>query len=185
MLASYVVQNSSHQVLEERWISSTPFMLMNQMNHQDSGSANLQKLNSNPWPLLLTLSLWFQLSWGDLIIMPLIMMMLNITLHTFQLNFTINKFQIHTALQLNQFMMMKCIISWNSSIQNMMKIFWMLTSIFFKLDCWLPLLQNSIYSILFCFINMEEKMFQSQIACHTFLFLSQPRPLWNWLMETR
>ena len=27
-------------------------------------------------------------------------------------------------------------------------------------------------------------MLQSQIECHTFLCLSQPRPLWNWLMET-
>ena len=28
-------------------------------------------------------------------------------------------------------------------------------------------------------------MLQSQIACHTFICLSQPRPLWNCLMETR
>ena len=25
----------------------------------------------------------------------------------------------------------------------------------------------------------------SQIACYTFICLHQPRPLWNWLMETR
>ena len=28
-------------------------------------------------------------------------------------------------------------------------------------------------------------MLQSQIACHTFLCLSPPRPLWNWIMETQ
>ena len=28
-------------------------------------------------------------------------------------------------------------------------------------------------------------MLQSQIACHTFLCLSPPRPLWNWLIKTR
>ena len=28
-------------------------------------------------------------------------------------------------------------------------------------------------------------MLQSQILCHDFICLSQPRPLWNWLMETR
>ena len=28
-------------------------------------------------------------------------------------------------------------------------------------------------------------MLQSQISCHTFLCLSQLKPLWNWLMETR
>ena len=27
-------------------------------------------------------------------------------------------------------------------------------------------------------------MFQSQISCHTFPHLSQPRPLWNWIMKT-
>ena len=28
-------------------------------------------------------------------------------------------------------------------------------------------------------------MLQSQISCHNFLCLSQPRPFWNWLMEKR
>ena len=49
----------------------------------------------------------------------------------------------------------------------------MLTSIWFKLDWWSPL------------IKTEEWMFQLQIACHTFLCFSPPRPLWNWIMETR
>ena len=39
--------------------------------------------------------------------------------------------------------------------------------------------------LLCCFIKTEEQMLQSQIACHTFLCMSQPKPLWNWLMETR
>ena len=28
-------------------------------------------------------------------------------------------------------------------------------------------------------------MWQSQISCQTFICLFQPRPLWNWIMETR
>ena len=66
-----------------------------------------------------------------------------------------------------------------------MKIFWMLTSRFFKLYWWSPLLKIFIQYLLCCFINMEVRMLQSKIACHTFLCLYQPRPLWNWLMETR
>ena len=54
---------------------------------------------------------------------------------------------------------MKWIISWNSSIKNMMKIFWMLTSICFNIDWWSPLLQNFIQSLLRVFINMEEKCY--------------------------
>ena len=72
----------------------------------------------------------------ELITMPLIIVMLRFTLQIFQLNLTLNQFQIQTPLRLNQLMMMKCIISWNSFIQNMMKIFWMLTSRCFKLDWW-------------------------------------------------
>ena len=66
-----------------------------------------------------------------------------------------------------------------------MKIFWMLTSVLFKLEWLLPLLKNFIYSLLCCFINIEERMLQSQIACHTFLCLSWLRSLLNWLTETR
>ena len=82
-------------------------------------------------------------------------------------------------------MMIKWIISWNFSIQSMTKIFWMLTSIFSNLDWWSLLLKTFIHSLLCCFINMEEQILKSKIACHNFLCLSQPRPLWNWLMETR
>ena len=39
--ASSVVQNSSHQFLGERLISSMHFMIMNQMNHQESVTNNL------------------------------------------------------------------------------------------------------------------------------------------------
>ena len=158
-------------------------MVMNQMKHQDNGSANLRHLTSNPGPLLPTPALCFQLSWGDLIIMPLIMVMLKFPIHSFQLILNLNQFQIQTPLRLNQLLIMRWIISWNSFIQNMMNIFWMLTSRCFKLDWWFPLLQNCIQYLLCFFVNMEEKMLQSQIACHTFLYLFQPRPLWNWLME--
>ena len=61
----------------------------------------------------------------------------------------------------------------------------MLTSRWFKLDWWSPPLQNLIHYLLCCFIKTEEWMFQLQIACHTFLCFSPPRPLWNWIMETR
>ena len=83
----------------------------------------------------------------------------------------------------NKFMMIKWIISWNSSTQNMLMIFWMLTFRCFRIYWWSPLLKIFMQSLLCCFINMEERMFQSQISCHTFLCLYQPKPLWNWLME--
>ena len=136
MPASSVVQNSSHQVLEEIRISSTPFMAMKQMNHQESGASKLQKLTSNPVPLLPTPALRFQLSWGELTIIPFIMVMLKFTLQIFKMNLTPNQFQIQTPLQLNQSIIMKCIISCNYYINNRMKILWMLNSICFKLDWW-------------------------------------------------
>ena len=172
MHASSVVQNSSNQVLEERWINSTPFMVINQINHQESGASNLQRLTSNLWPLLPTPALWFQLSWGDLVIMLLIMVMFKFTLHIFQLNLNPNQFQIQTPLQLNQLMIIKWIIFWNYSIQNMMSIIWMLTSRCFKLHWCLTLLQDFIQSLLWSFINTEEQILQSQIVCHTFVFFS-------------
>ena len=113
------------------------------------------------------------------------MVMLRFTLQSFQLNLNLNLFQIQTPLQLNQLMIMKWTIYWNYFIKNTMKIFWVLTSICFRLDCWSPLLQNCIQSILCCFINMEEQMLHSQVSYHTFLCFSQTRPLQKWLMETR
>ena len=112
------------------------------------------------------------------------MEMLKFTLQSFRFSLTLNQFHIQTPLQLNQLMIMIWIISWNYSIHNTMEIFWMFTSRCFKLDWWSPLLQKFIQYLLCCFIKTEERMFQSQIACHTFLCLYQPRSLWNWLTET-
>ena len=177
MPVSSVVQNSSYQVLKERLISSIQLMVMNQVNHQDSRIANLQNLTSNPGPLLPTQAMWLQISWGDLIVMTLILVMLNLPLHSYQLNLILNQFQIQTPLRLNQLMIIKFIIFLNSSIQKMMKILWMLISRSFKLYWWSPLLQKFIYSLMCSSINMEEQMLQSQISCRTFLCLYQPRPL--------
>ena len=113
------------------------------------------------------------------------MVMLRFTLQSFQLSITMNHFHTHTPLQSSQLMMMKWIIFWNYFIQNTMKIFWMLTSICFKLDWWLPLLKKFIQYLLCCFIKTEDIMLQSQILCHTFIYFSPPRPFWNWIMETR
>ena len=128
MPASYVALNAYHQVLEEKRISSTTFMENNQRIHQESGTSNFKNITSNPGLLLPKPTLWFQLSWGDLIIIPLIMVMLRFTLKSFQLNITLNLFQIQKPLLSNQLMTMKLTISRNSSTNNMMNIFWMLTS---------------------------------------------------------
>ena len=55
------------------------------------------------------------------------------------------------------------------------------------IQAWLMVAPPSkcIQYLLCCFINMEDQILHSQIACHTFLCLSQPRTLWNYLMETR
>ena len=152
-------------------------MVKNQINHQESVKSNLPNHTSNPGPLLQKPSLWFQLSWGDLIIIPLIMVMWSFTLQSFQFNLTLNMFHIQTPLPLNQLMMMKCTISRNSSTQNMMKIFCMLKSICCRLHWWYSLLQNSLHYLMYCFIKMEERMLQSQISFHTFPYLYKPRPL--------
>ena len=67
----------------------------------------------------------------------------------------------------------------------MMTIFQILTSRCFKLDWWSPLLQFFLQYLLCCLINTEEQMLQSQIACHTFLYLYPHLPLLNWLTKTR
>ena len=161
--ASSVALNSSHQVLKKGWISSTSFMVNNQINHQESGTANLQKLTSNSGPLLPKPVLWFHLTWLYLIVVTFIILMLSFTLHIFQLNLTLTMLQIRKPLQSNQLMMMKWTIAWNYSNQNIMKIFCMLTSRWFSLDWLSLLLKNFIQSILCCFINMEEQIFQSKI----------------------
>ena len=131
---------------------------MNQLIHQESVTVKLQQLTSNPVPLLSKPFLWFQISWGGLITIPFIMVMFRFTLNIFHLNPTLNMFQIQTTLQSNQLMIIYWTISWNYSTQNMIMIFWMLTSICFKLDWWSSLIQNYIPSLLCFFINMEERM---------------------------
>ena len=49
-------------------------------NPPNFGTENLHKINSNPEPLLPTPALWFQISWGGLIIITLIMVMFRFTL---------------------------------------------------------------------------------------------------------
>ena len=124
----------SHTVFEERWTNSISFMVKNQLTHQESGIAKLQKLTSNTSHILPKTVLWFKLSWVDLIIMEFIMVMLKFTLHSYHLNIYLNLLHIQTPTQFNQLMMMECTISCSSSTNNMMIIFWMLTSIWFRLD---------------------------------------------------
>ena len=83
---SYVSTTYSHQVLGERWTNSTTFMAMKQLIHQERGTANLHQFTSNTRSLLPKLALWFWLSWGDLFIVPLIMVMLRFNLKIIHLN---------------------------------------------------------------------------------------------------
>ena len=55
------------------------------------------------------------------------------------------------------------------------------------LQAWLvvTISSNFIKYILCCFIKTEDKMLVLQVECHAFLYLSQPRAMLNWLMETR
>ena len=69
-------------------------MVMNKLRHQDNGIANHQKLTSNTGPLLPKPVLWFQLSWGALTIMSLIMVMLRLTLYSIHLNIPLTMLQI-------------------------------------------------------------------------------------------
>ena len=66
-----------------------------------------------------------------------------------------------------------------------MMIFCMLTSRYFRFDWWSPLFQNFLQSLRCCFIKIKGEILESQIVCHTFICLSQPRSLLNLLMETR
>ena len=50
--------------------------------------------------------------------------------------------------------MMKWTIYWNSSIQNIIMIFWMLKSRCFRLEWWSPLLQDVIQFLLCYLINI-------------------------------
>ena len=107
---------------------------MDQPSHQELVTSNLQKLTSNPVHLLPKPVMWFHISWWDLIIVPLIMVMLRFILKSFHCNIILDLFRIQTPLQSNQLMMMKWTISCNSFYQNTMVIFWMLTSRLFSFD---------------------------------------------------
>ena len=150
---------------------------MNQLIHQEIDAANLHKFTSNFIPVLQNISLCFWPSWGYLIITLLIMVMLRFILQSINLNILLTWFQIRAPLQSNQLTMMKFTNSWNSSTWIMMMIFWVLISRFFRLEYWLPLNQNFIQSLLYCFINMEDQILVSLISCHNFPCLSQPRPI--------
>ena len=102
MPVSSVDLNSSHQVLEEISINSMTFMVMSQLIHKVSGTDNIKKLTSKPGLLPPKPSLWLQLSQGDLIIVPLIMIMLRFTLQSLHMNLTLNLFHsIHHSDQIN------------------------------------------------------------------------------------
>ena len=60
MPASSVALNYPHQVSEERWITSTPFMVKNQLTHQEIGTSNLQQITSNLGTLLPKPVLWIK-----------------------------------------------------------------------------------------------------------------------------
>ena len=77
---------------DDACIIHCPKFLPPKLNHQESGTSNIQKINSNPEPLIPTLALYVELSWEDLIVMPLIMVMLSFTLQSLQLNLTLNLF---------------------------------------------------------------------------------------------
>ena len=68
-------------------------------NHQYNGTANLWQLTSNPVPLLPEPTLWFQLSWGNLITIPQIMAIL---LQTLQSNIAMTMFHIQTPFHHHQ-----------------------------------------------------------------------------------
>ena len=59
---------------------------------------NLNHFTSNTRPLLSNPVLCFQILWGDLIIMPLIMVILRYTFQSIHLNLSLNLFQIHKPL---------------------------------------------------------------------------------------
>ena len=74
------------------------------------------------------------------------MVILRFTLQINHLNTRLNIFHILTPLRSNKFMMMKWTNYWNYSTQRMMNIFWMLTSICFRINQLFLLLQK-IYKV--------------------------------------
>ena len=100
---------------------------MNQLSHQDIVTANLHQFTSNLIHLLPKPVLLFCLSWGDLIIMPLIMVMLRFTLKNIHCNLPLTLYQIRIPLHSNQLIINIWKKYLNYSTQSMMMIFWILT----------------------------------------------------------
>ena len=73
------------------------FVGNNQLSHQESVTFNLQKFTSNPVPLLPKLVLWFWILLGDLLLVPLIMVIFMFTLQSIHCNISLTLFQIHTS----------------------------------------------------------------------------------------
>ena len=72
---------------------------MNQLNHQESVTSNIQQFTSNPRPIIPKPVLWFWISWGDLIIIPLIIVTLGFNLKSIHLNLSLTMFQIQKSPQ--------------------------------------------------------------------------------------
>ena len=121
--ASFVVLNFFHPILGERRVNQINFKAMNQMNHQECGTSKLRQFTSNPPPLLPRQFLWFHISWGDSIIMQLIMMMSSFTLQIIPWNIPLTLFQTQMTLLLNPLMIMKWTKYTNYFTCSMMMIF--------------------------------------------------------------
>ena len=119
-----------------------------------------------------------------LIIVSLIMVMLNLTLQIFQMNIALNLFQIQTPLQSNQLM----IIKWTISGMLPLRTWW------WSSGCW-PLYASGLIGghPPSNFFTVSTLLFHKYVGANVavtnfkshFLYLSQPRPLWNWPIETR
>ena len=100
------------------------------------------------------------------------MVVLRFTLKSIHLNLPMTLFHIWTPLWSNKLTMMdKWTNSWNSSTQSMMMIFWMLTSIWFRIDYWLLLPQNFIQLLLCCLMSTEEKKPVKNLMLQFFMFI--------------
>ena len=133
MPASPFVLTSPNQVLEKILTSSMILLVINQLIHQESGTDNLQHFNSNNVPLLPIIFLCFHISWGDLLMMLLIMKVLGFALQLIYWNLPLNLFHIYIPFRSNQFIMVKWNSFSSSFTQGMMMVFWMLTSKCFRI----------------------------------------------------
>ena len=99
------------------------FILMNQLNHQYSGTVHFQKSTSNTPPILPIPFLRFHLLWEYSIVIPLIMLVLRIKIQIIHLNLPLTLFQNHITLQSKQLMIIKWIISLNYFTWTIMMTF--------------------------------------------------------------